>query len=307
MPIPAILPFIASAIPSIVSMFKKQDTAQNLLGQGIQAGISGLQNLAARRYDQKVFRQQQAANQQAWTMQNEYNSPVAQMERLREAGLNPKLVYGKGADNTASPINVPNQNISKRNPIAFNPAESLFTAQDLRLKQAQYDNLRANNTVLAQDAILKGVAIAKGGVEMARTKWEMEKSKGLFGYMMDAAKLNVQNMAQNLQIKKGTYEMQMAVQMQGLQKGVVSMAYQKAATARTLAEKQRIYQDIELMKKSGMLKDWELKMIEKGIDPKSPWWMKTMNAIYDNLGTGTTPKQWGELFFNNLGKGIWKD
>lgn len=31
-----------------------------------------------------------------WNMQNEYNSPSAQMERLKEAGLNPFLVYGNG-------------------------------------------------------------------------------------------------------------------------------------------------------------------------------------------------------------------
>lgn len=30
--------------------------------------------------------------------QNEYNKPVNQMARLREAGLNPNLVYGNGAD-----------------------------------------------------------------------------------------------------------------------------------------------------------------------------------------------------------------
>lgn len=31
-----------------------------------------------------------------WHMQNEYNHPKAQMERLKEAGLNPNLVYGEG-------------------------------------------------------------------------------------------------------------------------------------------------------------------------------------------------------------------
>lgn len=31
-----------------------------------------------------------------WNKQNEYNHPSAQMERLREAGLNPNLVYGSG-------------------------------------------------------------------------------------------------------------------------------------------------------------------------------------------------------------------
>lgn len=32
----------------------------------------------------------------AWNMQNDYNSPTAQMARLKAAGLNPMLVYGSG-------------------------------------------------------------------------------------------------------------------------------------------------------------------------------------------------------------------
>lgn len=37
-------------------------------------------------------------------MQNAYNDPSAQMERLKNAGLNPNLVYGNGADAQAGPI-----------------------------------------------------------------------------------------------------------------------------------------------------------------------------------------------------------
>jgi len=39
-----------------------------------------------------------------WKMQNAYNDPSAQMQRLKEAGLNPHLVYGNGADAQAGPI-----------------------------------------------------------------------------------------------------------------------------------------------------------------------------------------------------------
>lgn len=46
-------------------------------------------------------------NKEMWQMQNKYNSPVEQMSRLRQAGLNPNLVYGSGAvGNTTS--NAPN-------------------------------------------------------------------------------------------------------------------------------------------------------------------------------------------------------
>lgn len=35
-------------------------------------------------------------NLEMWNLQNKYNAPGAQMQRLQEAGLNPHLMYGKG-------------------------------------------------------------------------------------------------------------------------------------------------------------------------------------------------------------------
>lgn len=46
-----------------------------------------------------------------WNMQNEYNSPAQQMKRLSDAGLNPMLVYGNGADNTSGAISTPSAQV----------------------------------------------------------------------------------------------------------------------------------------------------------------------------------------------------
>ncbi|UPW41458.1 DNA pilot protein [Dipodfec virus UA23Rod_1340] len=56
----------------------------------------------AREWQEGMYARQLADSRENWNMQNEYNSPAAQMERLREAGLNPNLVYGNGANNTNS-------------------------------------------------------------------------------------------------------------------------------------------------------------------------------------------------------------
>lgn len=37
-------------------------------------------------------------NMQAWNAQNQYNSPAAQVARLKAAGLNPQLAYGSGSN-----------------------------------------------------------------------------------------------------------------------------------------------------------------------------------------------------------------
>ena len=43
-----------------------------------------------------------AHNKEMWNLMNEYNSPQAQMQRFKEAGLNPMLVYQQGTPGNAS-------------------------------------------------------------------------------------------------------------------------------------------------------------------------------------------------------------
>lgn len=87
----------------------------------------------------------QAFEQKMWEQSNEYNSPLNQMQRLKDAGLNPNLVYGSGsvAGNTATASqprsHVPEvQNIlSKMDSI--NPLTMLGQYQDIKYKQLTND------------------------------------------------------------------------------------------------------------------------------------------------------------------------
>ena len=62
------------------------------------------QNKADREFTEYMYNMERQDAQKDWERQNAYNSPEEQMNRLRQAGLNPNLVYGKGADNTAMAI-----------------------------------------------------------------------------------------------------------------------------------------------------------------------------------------------------------
>jgi hypothetical protein len=93
-----------------------------------------------------------------WNISNAYNSPTAQMERLKSAGLNPNLVYGSGtvAGNTtsASPPRY-NQTPPKYDyvaPRADTVLSTLGQFQDLRYKTAQADIASANAKVAEEMA-----------------------------------------------------------------------------------------------------------------------------------------------------------
>lgn len=75
------------------------------------SAIGGLVGLAGsylqHKYNQKLSEQQFNQNVAMWNMQNEYNSPIAQRQRLIEAGLNPALMYGNGGGSTGNATQMP--------------------------------------------------------------------------------------------------------------------------------------------------------------------------------------------------------
>ena len=48
-------------------------------------------------YNAKMQDKQNAYNLDMWNKQNEYNSPTAQLQRYKDSGLNPNLIYGGGS------------------------------------------------------------------------------------------------------------------------------------------------------------------------------------------------------------------
>lgn len=75
------------------------------LGSAIYGGVSaGKMNKRAVKFQREMFEKQGQRELDYWHMQNQYNLPIEQMKRLQDAGLNPNLVYGNGADAQASPM-----------------------------------------------------------------------------------------------------------------------------------------------------------------------------------------------------------
>lgn len=70
--------------------------------------------------------------------QNTYNTPLAQMQRFKDAGLNPNLVYGQGSPgNMQSTPKVPQQAPARVAQVSMPDVAMLY--QDARLKAAQTD------------------------------------------------------------------------------------------------------------------------------------------------------------------------
>lgn len=127
-----------------------------LIGAALISGGSGfLNNLfsarQSRRNTERTIQAQKelaeysyAKDLEMWNRSNEYNTPAAQMDRLKAGGLNPNLVYGSGsvAGNTSSQIPKYQAYNPQYNQLPIQLPDILSTIgqfQDLRIKKAQTD------------------------------------------------------------------------------------------------------------------------------------------------------------------------
>ena len=126
-----------------------------IVGSAINAVSQGIQNKKARQFAEKMYNTQRSDALADWRMQNEYNSPESQMARLKNAGLNPNLVYGNGAEATSPSMpraasaptwapHAPQIDLS-------GVGQGLMMGIDMKVRQAQFDNLQMQRELMEQE------------------------------------------------------------------------------------------------------------------------------------------------------------
>lgn len=88
--------------------------AGSVLGSGINAIAASSLDKATRKWSEKMYKLQWADQLGAWNMQNQYNHPIQQMQRLREASLNPNLIYSSNANMPSATISAPTPQAPQR-------------------------------------------------------------------------------------------------------------------------------------------------------------------------------------------------
>lgn len=114
------------------------------------------QKEADERYNQgqkDIYNLQHQNNIGLWQMQNEYNDPKNQMDRLKSAGLNMNLMYGKGGiqnvgGQSGSAPQAPNAPQFKSSNRAGAALAGLSAYQDIRLKKATADKTEAEKNLI---------------------------------------------------------------------------------------------------------------------------------------------------------------
>ena len=133
MPIP--LALAAAAIPAITDL--------------VNSGSTLYTNAQNRQFSQQMYDRQRADALTDWDKQNKYNSPSQQMQRYKEAGLNPNLIYGQ-MSNSAAIRSTDMKHPDFVAPKLQNTGQIMNNYIDLKLKEQQLSNDKQAGELLRQ-------------------------------------------------------------------------------------------------------------------------------------------------------------
>lgn len=263
-------------------------------GQGINAGVTGKMNKKSMAFSRQMYDQQTKDNLAQWERVNEYNSPAAMMQRYKDAGLNPAMMYGNGGGGgTAQSIPTPDvQTPQYRTPEwgnAISAAGTSFQAYyDMTIKQAQLDNLEAQNAVIREEASLKAAQTKATTAQTNRSMFDLDFESELRGTSADIRRETLRQTRNNIDISlrqdarnatanaasvQEAFERMETLRLQR-QSELINQAKSSAEIKRIRAETIRIRQDVQNMKKDGTLKQLDIELRKNGISPNDPWWSR---------------------------------
>ena len=141
-----------------------------LIGSALAGGainfVGGLfGNKARKRESQK----QREWSESMWKRQNAYNTPANQMQRLRDAGLNPALMYGQGTMGNAEKA-LPYQQAQLES-VGANFAQSAAAGAQAALSKSQE---KLNNANAAYQGIAGSVKAGEFGIAKELAQYTMD-------------------------------------------------------------------------------------------------------------------------------------
>lgn len=273
--------------------------AAQLASTGFNAMSQGSMNRKTRRFTERMYERQKSDNIEFWRMQNEYNSPRAQMQRLQEAGLNPALMYGRGpGSDSAGSINSPSSpNWSPDAPRVDGSGlgESLSRYYNIEQMKAQTDNTRKLGINYELDAVLKTLDASSKEVQTARDRFELNKARELRQTSIEMANQQLRKIYQENEIALSQEERAAAMHEPNLMLAAEQVLNMKAATAKSIVDSKRIQQAIKLMKKDGQIRQLNIDLMKKGIYPSDGIISRIIGRFLPQRIIDNTATRFGQL------------
>lgn len=240
---------------------------------------------------------------------NAYNHPTQQMQRFKEAGLNPHLIYGGGsASNLATTIKTPNPNTPSLGvPNAQAPMLTgvntdfggiVADAMRVHTMDLQNDNIQAQNILLNDKHLENQMDLAGKAINNAQSQFDFDKSKALYDSSLEAALLKNESLKQGIQTSEQNREMQKMDMVIKQSELALKTANSKAQIANITADTFRktwenmnlksqqlakLKQELSNSEKQGKLMDYEIALRSKGLNPSDPTYARVLVQLATQL------------------------
>lgn len=214
--------------------------------------------------DEWAYRQREWALED-WNRQNNYNSPEAQMARLKAAKLNPNLVYGSGADaqSDAAPRSTASPSWNPKAPEAqFSTGAALSMFYDIKMKKATLDNMEIQNKILQKDYEYKDLNVQ--GIydyNIKNTGNDGDPNKP-GNYMADKRDYEIQKAKQQVKQLMTQNEIATATKEVSVSQAFEKLAQIRIQNAKTEEEKKNLQAAYDGIKASSRLKELDKEFAE---------------------------------------------
>lgn len=259
-------------------------------GQGV---LQAFQNKSNQRYATRMMDKQRNWALEDWHRQNEYNSPRAQMQRLQEGGLNPNLVYGQGVQGASG--NAGNVRSSGGGewrgeaPNISGISNSLFQSVDLAQKRAQTDLIEKQQTIAIQTAALQAAKTGESLAKTAKTQFDLQMANSLKNISLETAEASLQKLQIGNQFQLDENERRQALTAGNLAQAAERILLSRSQRESNDVRRQQMREQIRNIKLDGQIKQLDIDLKEKGIQPTDELWQRVLGRILEN---GMSGKGW---------------
>jgi len=251
-----------------------------LAGTGANAAATGQMNRKSRQFSEKMYNRQYGDNLNLWHLQNAYNHPKAAKARLKEAGLNPALLYGgsaAGAAGVASSVSAPSPIKPEFNTPDFSGigdagrsiSNSIMARYDVAIKEKQVENMEKQNDLLSQQ-------IKLATIEQNRKQFDLDLDAETRPSSVASREAQARQLQANLQFSFDHNERETIKTAAS-----VSEALERILTARVGRDYTRSLMKTERLKRDIMRSDLDLR--SKGMSYSDPLWSRLLAKYIEYL------------------------
>lgn len=176
-------------------------------GLGIAGNIFNIDAQNRQNKENRLWQSNENAKQRNWTQdmwnkQNEYNDPQNQMNRLKNAGINPHLAYSNGAPMNTS--NAPASTSVGSIPAGIAPRMDVNSIMNALLTKAQIENVQADTDQKKANTEGQHLINGKTSIELNRLTEIIDTDLALKRVNTAAGEAGIQLTKEN--VKKATQE-----------------------------------------------------------------------------------------------------